>query len=141
MPIHGRRSVSKDDYSKWVEGKKKEMAATADDPDQGLDARRPGRRAARRSTPPTAWPATRPAGKGVPGAIQALDGSAVVLGADKSQPDRWCCSTARTTAPCRRGSSCPTPSWPPVITYTTNAWCNKAGQHGAARAEVVAARK
>jgi mono/diheme cytochrome c family protein len=47
-------------------------------------------------------------GKGA-GPIKPLDGAAVVLDADKAKT-MPCCSTVRTTAPCRPGSSSATPT-------------------------------
>jgi cytochrome c oxidase subunit 2 len=80
MPIHVK-VLSAEDYSKWVDGKKKEMAAKADDPTKvwALDAL-----AARGEQVYNANCAVchRPDGKGA-GPIKPIDGAAVVNDADK----------------------------------------------------------
>lgn len=74
MPIVVR-VLSQDDYTKWVDGKKKEMAAKADDPNKTytLDelevARREGLRRQLRGVPPAERQGRRP----VPGAGRLED--------------------------------------------------------------------
>ena len=136
MPIHVK-VVSAEDYSLWVAGKKKEMAAKADDPSKvwALDAL-----AVRGEKVYTANCAVchRPDGKGA-GPIKPLDGAAVVLDSDKSKQ----------IAVLLNGQNNNTmPSWKSlsdteiaaVITYTKNHWSNKTGQI-VQPAEVLAARK
>ncbi len=136
MPIHVR-VLSKADYSKWVEGKKKEMAAAADDPNkvwnlQDLVARGEKVYAA------NCVACHQAAGKAV-GPIKALDGSAVVLDADKSKQIAILLNGAANGA---------MPAWKQlsdteiaaVITYTKNNWGNKTGQL-VQPADIVAARK
>ena len=136
MPIHVK-VVSKADYSRWVEGRKKEMAAAADDPAKvwtlaDLVARGEKVYAA------NCVACHQAAGKAV-GAIKALDGSAVVLDADKSKQIMVLLNGQNNGA---------MPSWKQlsdtelaaVITYTKNNWGNKTGQL-VQPADVVAARK
>lgn len=136
MPIHVK-VVTAEEYTKWVDGKKKEMAAKADDPSKvwALDAL-----AARGEKVYNANCAVchRPDGKGA-GPIKALDGAAVVLDADK----------AKQIAVLLNGQNNNTmPAWKSlsdteiaaVITYTKNHWSNKTGQI-VQPAEVLAARK
>ena len=136
MPIHVK-VVSQADYAKWVEGKKKAMAAAADDPSKvwKLDEL-----AARGEKVYAANCAAchKPDGKGA-GPIKALDGAAVVLDADKSKQ----------IAVLLNGQNNGTmPAWKQlsdtelaaVITYTKNNWSNKTGQL-VQPADVVAARK
>jgi cytochrome c oxidase subunit 2 len=136
MPIHVK-VVSAEDYSLWVAGKKKEMAAKADDPSKvwALDAL-----VVRGEKVYTANCAVchRPDGKGA-GPIKPLDGAAVVLDSDKGKE----------IAVLLNGQNNNTmPSWKSlsdteiaaVITYTKNHWSNKTGQI-VQPAEVLAARK
>ena len=135
MPIHVK-VLSKADYSKWVEGKKKEMAAAADDPSkvwklEELVARGEKVYAAN-------CVACHQAGKAV-GPIKALDGSAIVLDADKSKQIAILLNGAANGA---------MPAWKQlsdtdiaaVITFTKNNWGNKTGQL-VQPADIVAARK
>jgi cytochrome c oxidase subunit 2 len=136
MPIHVR-VLSKADYSKWVEGKKKEMAAAADDPTKvwalaDLVARGEKVYAA------NCVACHQAAGKAV-GPIKALDGSALVLDADKSKQIAIMLNGAGNGA---------MPAWKQlsdteiaaVITYTKNNWGNKTGQV-VQPADVLSARK
>jgi cytochrome c oxidase subunit 2 len=136
MPIHVR-VLSKADYSKWVEGKKKEMAAAADDPTKvwalaDLVARGEKVYAA------NCVACHQAAGKAV-GPIKALDGSAIVLDADKSKQIAILLNGAGNGA---------MPAWKQlsdteiaaVITYTKNNWGNKTGQV-VQPADVLSARK
>ncbi len=136
MPIHVK-VVSQADYTKWVEGKKKEMAAKADDPSkvwtlEALAARGEKIYAANCAV------CHKADGKGA-GPIKALDGSAIVMDADK----------AKQIAILLNGANNGTmPAWKTlsdteiaaVITYTKNNWSNKTGQI-VQPAEIVAARK
>ena len=136
MPIHVK-VVTAEEYSKWVEGKKKEMAAKADDPTkvwklEELAARGEKVYAA------NCVACHQATGKGA-GPIKALDGSALVLDADKSKQIAIMLNGAGNGA---------MPAWKQlsdteiaaVITYTKNNWGNKTGQI-VQPADIVAARK
>jgi len=136
MPIHVK-VLSAADYSKWAEGKKKEMAALADDPTKEwkldeLVARGEKVYAANCAA------CHRADGKGA-GPIKPLDGAAVVQDADKSKQIMVLLNGQANGA---------MPSWKAlsdtelaaVITYTKNNWSNKTGV-AVQPAEVVAARK
>jgi cytochrome c oxidase subunit 2 len=136
MPIHVR-VVSQADYAKWVDGKKKEMAAAADDPSKEwkldeLIAR------GEKVYNANCLACHKADGKGG-GPIKALDGAAVVLDSDKGKQIHVLLNGQNNGA---------MPSWKAlsdtelaaVITYTKNNWSNKTGQL-VQPAEVVAARK
>ena len=135
MPIHVK-VVTEADYAVWVEQKKKEMQAKADDPSKVWD------QAALVARGEKVYNANcaachQASGKGG-GAIKALDGSAVVLDADRGKQ----------IAVLLNGQGVAMPAWKQlsdteiaaVITYTKNAWSNKTGQV-VQPAEVLAARK
>ncbi|MBS0444521.1 MAG: cytochrome c oxidase subunit II [Proteobacteria bacterium] len=124
MPIHVK-VLAAADYTKWVDGKKKEMMAAADDPNKvwtlpDLIARGEKVYAANCAA------CHQPNGKGG-GPVKPLDGSQVVLAADKSQQ-------IHTVLDGRVNLGMP--SWKQlsdtelaaVITYTKNNWSNKTGQ-------------
>ena len=136
MPIHVK-VVSAEDYSKWVDGKKKEMQAAADDPNKvwdmaGLVARGEKVYAANCAA------CHRPEGTGG-GPVKALVGSPTVLDADKTKQIHTVLNGQNNGA---------MPAWKQlsdteiaaVITYTKNAWTNKTGQI-VQPADVLAARK
>lgn len=136
MPIHVK-VLSKEEYSKWVDGKKKEMAAAADDPNKvwqlaDLVARGEKVYAANCAA------CHQANGKGA-GPIKAVDGSPVVLDADKSKQIAVLLNGQANGA---------MPAWKQlsdteiaaVITYTKNSWSNKTGQL-VQPADVLAARK
>ena len=136
MPIHVK-VVSAADYTKWVEGKKKELAAKADDPSkvwtlEALAARGEKVYAANCAV------CHKPDGKGA-GPIKAVDGSAIVQNADKAQQIDVLLNGRLNGA---------MPAWKTlsdteiaaVITYTKNSWSNKTGQI-VQPADIVAARK
>ncbi|WP_137733343.1 cytochrome c oxidase subunit II [Pseudaquabacterium pictum] len=136
MPIHVK-VLSAEDYTKWVDAKKKEMAAKADDPSkvwtlEALAARGEKIYAANCAV------CHKADGKGA-GPIKALDGSAIVMDTDH----------AKQIAILLNGANNGTmPAWKTlsdteiaaVITYTKNTWSNKTGQI-VQPAEIVAARK
>ena len=135
MPIHVK-VVSQAEYSKWVEGKLKELQAKADDPSKvwalpELVARGEKVYAANCAA------CHRPDGKGA-GPIKPLDGSAIVQN-DPAQQIRILLGGAANGA---------MPAWKQlsdtdiaaVITYTKNSWSNKTGK-AVQPAEIVAARK
>ena len=136
MPIHVK-VVSTADYTKWVDGKKKEMAALADDPAKvwalpDMLARGEKVYAANCAACHLAT------GKGG-GPIKALDGAAVVLDSDHAKQIQILLNGQNNGA---------MPAWrqlsdtelAAVMTYTKNSWSNKTGQI-VQPAEVVAARK
>jgi cytochrome c oxidase subunit 2 len=124
MPIHVK-VLSHADYSKWVEGKNKEMAALADDPSKvwvlgDLVARGAKVYAA------NCVACHQASGKGA-GPIKALDGSPVVTAEDKKDQILIMLNGAKGGA---------MPSWKTlsdteiaaVITYTKNSWSNTTGR-------------
>ena len=124
MPIHVK-VLSHDDYAKWVDARKKEMAAKADDPNkvwkiEDLIARGEKIYAANCAV------CHRPDGKGA-GAIKPLDGSAKVLDKDHAVQLGVVLNGFNNGA---------MPAWKQlsdteiaaVATYTKNAWSNKTGQ-------------
>ena len=136
MPIHVK-VLAAEDYSLWVQGKRKEIAAKADDPTKvwALDAL-----AARGEKVYNANCAVchRPDGKGA-GPIKPIDGAAVVNDADKIKQVMVLLNGQNNGA---------MPSWKAlsdteiaaVVTFTKNHWSNKTGQI-VQPADVVAARK
>jgi cytochrome c oxidase subunit 2 len=136
MPIHVK-VMSDTDYAAWVDGKKKEMAAKADDPNkvwtlQDLVAR------GEKVYNANCAACHRPDGKGG-GPIKPVDGSAVVLDADKAKQIGVLLNGQANGA---------MPAWKQlsdtelaaVITFTKNTWSNQTGQI-VQPAEVSAARK
>jgi cytochrome c oxidase subunit 2 len=136
MPIHVK-VVSQADYTKWVEAKRKEIAAKADDPAKVWQLDEMVARGAKVYTANCAV-CHKPDGSGA-GPIKALDKSPVVLDADKGKQINIVLHGAANGA---------MPSWKAlsdtdiasVITYTKNAWSNKTGQI-VQPADIVAARK
>jgi cytochrome c oxidase subunit 2 len=136
MPIHVK-VLSADDYTKWVEGKKKEMAAAADDPTKEWKLDELVARGEKVYTANCAA-CHQPNGKGA-GPIKPLDGSAIVQDADKTKQIHTVLNGVNNGA---------MPSWKQlsdtelaaVITYTKNNWSNKTGQV-VQPSDVVAARK
>jgi cytochrome c oxidase subunit 2 len=135
MPIHVK-VVSAEDYTVWVADQQKKMAALQDDPSKVWtldDITKRGEKvyAANCSA------CHQPNGKGA-GPIKALDGSALVLDADKLKEIKVLLNGQNNLA---------MPSWKQlsdtdiaaVISYTKNSWSNKTGQV-VQPAEVKAAR-
>ena len=124
MPIHVK-VLSAEDYSKWVDGEMKKMAAKADDPNKvwALDdlAKRGEKVYAANCVA-----CHQTSGKGA-GPIKPLDGSAVVLNADHQKQISVLLNGQANGA---------MPAWKQlsdtdiaaVITYTKNNWTNKTGQ-------------
>jgi cytochrome c oxidase subunit II len=136
MPIHVK-VVTAEEYTKWVDGEKKKMAALADDPSKvwtqaDLVKRGEAVYAA------NCVACHQASGKGA-GPIKPLDGSAVVLDADKSKQIAVLLNGQNNGA---------MPAWKQlsdteiaaVITYTKNNWSNKTDQV-VQPADIVAARK
>ena len=123
-------AVTPEKYAKWVAEQKKKMAAAAAGSRQDLDAGRAEGRRARRSTPPTASPATRPPARACRGAFPALDGSKIVTGpkdgADRHRAERRG-QGRQADAMAAFGKQLSDVELAAVITYERNAWGNKTG--------------
>ena len=136
MPIHVK-VLSAQDYAAWVVEEKKKQAAKADDPAKvwAMDDLSKRGEKVYAANCAACHQAT---GKGA-GAIKAIDGSALVLDADKSKQIAVLLNGQNNGA---------MPAWKQlsdteiaaVITYTKNNWSNKTGQI-VQPAEVLAARK
>jgi cytochrome c oxidase subunit 2 len=136
MPIHVK-VLAAEDYSKWVDGQKKAMAAKMDDPSKVWTLEDMTKRGAQVYAANCAA-CHQPNGKGA-GPIKPLDGSAIVLSADKN---------LQITSVLNGRANGAMPAWKQlsdteiaaVITYTKNNWSNKTGQL-VQPADVKAARK
>ena len=136
MPIHVK-VLSQADYSAWVDGKKKAMAALADDPTKEWQLAELLARGEKVYNANCAA-CHQASGMGA-GPIKPLVGSAIVLDADKGKQIATVLNGAANGA---------MPAWKQlsdtelaaVITYTKNSWTNKTGQIVQPK-EVVAARK
>jgi cytochrome c oxidase subunit II len=124
MPIHVK-VVSAEDYTKWVAGEQKKMAALADDPSKVWtldDITKRGEKVYAQNC----VACHQSNGKGG-GAVKPLDGAAVVLDADKTKQIMVLLNGQN------NGSM---PSWKAlsntdiaaVISYTKNHWSNNTGQ-------------
>jgi cytochrome c oxidase subunit II len=135
MPIHVK-VLSAEDYSKWVEGEKKKLAAKADDPNKVWTLPEMVARGEKVYAGNCAQ-CHQANGKGG-GAIKPLDGSPVVQDADKNKQLHIVL----------KGTDKGMPSWQAmsdtelaaVVTYTKNHWSNSTGQL-VQPADVAAARK
>ena len=124
MPIHVK-VLSQPDYTAWVDGKKKEAAAKADDPSKVWVLADLGERGAKVYAANCAV-CHLPTGKGG-GPIKPLDGSATVLDADKAKQIHVLLNGQNNGA---------MPAWKQlsdteiaaVVTYTKNHWSNATGQ-------------
>jgi cytochrome c oxidase subunit II len=124
MPIHVK-VVSAEDYSKWVDGEKKKLAAKADDPTKVWTLDDISKRGEKVYAANCAA-CHQATGKGA-GPIKPLDGAAVVQDADKSKQIAILLNGQNNGA---------MPAWKQlsdtelaaVITYTKNSWSNKTGQ-------------
>jgi cytochrome c oxidase subunit II len=136
MPIHVK-VVTPAEYTAWVDGKKKEAAAKADDPTKVwtlTDMVARGEKVYNANC----VACHTPSGKGA-GPIKAIDGAAVVLDADKSKQIAILLNGQGNGA---------MPAWKQlsdteiaaVITFTKNNWSNKTGQI-VQPADITAARK
>ncbi len=124
MPIHVK-VVSAEDYTKWVAGEQKKMAALADDPSKVWtldDITKRGEKVYAQNC----VACHQANGKGG-GAVKPLDGAAVVLDADKSKQIMVLLNGQNNGA---------MPSWKAlsntdiaaVISFSKNHWSNKTGQ-------------
>ena len=136
MPIHVK-VLSAEDYTAWVATEKKKQLAKADDPSKVWaldDLTKRGEKVYASNC----IACHQAAGK-VAGSIKALDGSSIVLDADKSKQIAILLNGAGNGA---------MPAWKQlsdtdiaaVITYTKNNWSNKTGQI-VQPADILAARK
>ena len=136
MPIHVK-VLSAQDYAAWVQVEKKKQAAKADDPAKVWALDDLSKRGEKVYAANCAA-CHQANGKGA-GAIKAVDGSSIVLDADKSKQIAVMLNGQNNGA---------MPAWKQlsdteiaaVITYTKNNWSNKTGQI-VQPAEVLAARK
>lgn len=135
--------VSAEDYTKWVEGKKKELAAKADDPNKVWTIDELKTRGEKVYTANCAA-CHQANGKGIPNAFPALEGSAKVLGARAVQLDILLNGVMKDGKPSAMVSFAKTlndTEIASVITYTRNSWGNKAAENIVQPSEVAAARK
>ena len=135
MPIHVK-VVSDAEYSKWVDGKLKEIAAKADDPSKVwvlADLIKRGEKVYAANCAVC----HKADGSGA-GPIKALDGSPVVTDTDKGKQMQVVLNgTAKGMPPWKQLSDTDLAA---VLTFTKNQWSNKTGQL-VQPSEVVAARK
>ncbi|GGX16461.1 MULTISPECIES: cytochrome c oxidase subunit II [Undibacterium] len=136
MPIVVR-VVSDADYTAWVDAKKKEMAAKADDPSKVWTVDELKQRGESVYTA-NCVACHQANGKGVPGAFAALDGSAMVNGPKADQINILL--NGKAGMPAWKATLSDT-EIAAVITYTRNSWSNKAAENIVQPAEVLAARK
>ena len=129
--------VSAEDYTHWVDGKKKEMAALADDPAKVWTIDELKTRGEKVYTANCAA-CHQATGKGVPGAFPALDGSAMVNGPKEGQINILL--NGKNAMPAWKAVLSDT-EIAAVITFTRNNWSNKAAENIVQPAEVLAARK
>ena len=129
--------VSDADYTKWVNGKKKEMAAQADDPNKvwTVDELKQRGEKVYLSNCVVCHQAN---GKGMPGAFPALDGSTIVAGPKNAQIHLVL--NGKNAMPTWKAVLSDT-EIAAVITYTRNNWTNKSAENIVQPAEVLAARK
>jgi cytochrome c oxidase subunit II len=136
MPIHVK-VLSAEDYTAWVATEKKKQLAKADDPSK-VWALEDLTKRGEKVYASNCIACHQAAGK-VAGSIKALDGSSIVLDADKSKQIAILLNGAGNGA---------MPAWKQlsdtdiaaVITYTKNNWSNKTGQI-VQPADILAARK
>jgi cytochrome c oxidase subunit II len=129
--------VSEEDYAGWVQGKKKEMAALADDPNKVWTIDELKQRG-EKVYAANCVACHQANGKGVPNAFPALAGSPVVNGPKQEQ--LAVVLNGRKAMPPWKGVLSDT-DIAAVVTYTRNSWSNKAQENIVQPAEVVAARK
>ena len=141
MPIVVR-VVSDADYTAWVEGKKKEMAALADDPSKVWTIDELKTKGEKIYTANCAV-CHQANGKGVPGSFAALDGSPIVNGPKAEQVKVLLngLKSGKFAAEMPAFKQLSDSDIASVITYTRNSWSNKAAENIVQPAEVLAARK
>jgi cytochrome c oxidase subunit 2 len=122
MPIHVK-VLSAEDYSKWVDEQKKRQAAKADDPNKVWALTDLAKRGEKVYAANCAA-CHQANGKGA-GPIKALDGSALVLSADKSRQIDIMLNGKGAMPAWKQLSDTEIAA---VVTYTKNNWSNKTGQ-------------
>ena len=125
MPIHVK-VLSQADYTTWVQGQMKAMAAAADDPTKVWVMDDLLARGAQVYSANCAV-CHHPDGKGG-GAVKPLDGSPVVLAADKNEQINVVLHGRNNGAMPAWGKTLSPTEIAAVITYTKNHWSNKTGQ-------------
>jgi cytochrome c oxidase subunit 2 len=130
--------VSAEDYTKWVDGEKKKLAAKADDPTKTytLDELKARGEKVYASACVACHQAT---GKGMPPAFPALDGSKIANGPKAAHLDIVMNGKAN-TAMASFVKQLNDTEIAAVVTYERNAWGNKTGE-AIQPAEVKALRK
>jgi cytochrome c oxidase subunit 2 len=125
MPIVVR-VVSAEDYTKWVDGEKKKLAALADDPTKTytLDELKSRGEKAYAANCVACHQAT---GKGMPPAFPALDGSKIATGA-KDEHILMVLNGKAGTAMAAFGKQLSDTEIAAVVTYERNSWGNKTGE-------------
>ncbi|GAA4022708.1 cytochrome c oxidase subunit II [Actimicrobium antarcticum] len=129
--------VSDADYKVWVDGKKKEMASKADDPNKVYTVDELKQRGEKVYSA-NCVACHQATGKGVAGAFPALDGSVVVNGPTAGQVNILL--NGKNAMPAWKAVLSDT-DIAAVITYTRNSWSNKAAENIVQPAQVLAARK
>lgn len=129
--------VSEEDYASWVQGKKKEMAAQADDPSKVWTIDELKQRG-EKVYAANCVACHQANGKGVPNAFPALDGAPTVTG--PKQPQINVILNGRNAMPPWKSVLSDT-DIAAVATYTRNSWSNKPQENIVQPAEVLAARK
>ncbi|MDY7577691.1 cytochrome c oxidase subunit II [Herbaspirillum sp. RTI4] len=129
--------VSEADYKIWSDGKLKEMAAKAEDPNKVWTIDELKTRGEKVFTANCAV-CHQANGKGVPGAFPALDADPIVNGPRAAQINLLL--NGKNAMPAWKSVLSDT-EIAAVITYTRNSWSNKAQENIVQPAEVLAARK
>lgn len=128
--------VTDEEYKKWVDTKKKELAAAADDPNKTWTIDELVKRG-EKVYAANCVACHQATGKGMPGAFPALDGSPVVNG-PRAEQIKVVVHGRRAMPTFKQLSDTEIAA---VITYTRNSWTNKAQENIVQPAEVLAARK
>ncbi|WP_028100927.1 cytochrome c oxidase subunit II [Pseudoduganella violaceinigra] len=133
--------VTAEEYTAWVDGKKKEMAALAEDPNKTwtIDELKTKGEKVYSSTCVACHQAS---GKGIPGAFASLDGSPVVNGPRAEQINVLLHGKKSGKFPGEMPAQkqLSDTEIAAVITYTRNSWSNKPAENIVQPAEVAAAR-
>ena len=130
------------DYAAWVDEKRKEMLAKADDPNKEWDA--PGLTArGEKVYSANCVPCHQANGQGVPGAFPALAGSPKVLGKQEDQIDILLHGIVKNGTPTAMASfkQLSDTEIAAVITYTRNSFGNKAEDNLVQPKDIAAQRK
>jgi cytochrome c oxidase subunit 2 len=132
---------TKDEYAQWMEGQKKKMAASGDDPNKVWDVAELVARGEKAYAANCAA-CHQPTGNGAPPAFPALDGSKVVTGPKAVQIKTVLNGVERDGKPTAMVSwkQLSDTDIASVITYTRNSWGNKTGE-AVQPSEIKAARQ